>query len=145
MPTSFRSKSLAGKIPLGDKVALLIPRLKICLLQSKYCLHWTPRQPFAGGAVARSALCWAGGRNCDNITWQWRRPLFDLDLYTEQLALLKTDLRVALDQVEAHEAEVTSIAEEVSRAFVEALEEELTEALEEVRRRKQELQPERHD
>jgi hypothetical protein len=144
MPTSFRSKSLAGKIPLGDKVALLIPRLKLCLMQSKYCLHWTPRQPFGGGA-ARSALCWAGGRNCDDITWQWRRPLFDLDLYADQLALLKTDLRAALDQVEAHEAEVTSIAEEASRASVETLEEELTEALEEVRRRKQELRPERND
>ena len=40
--------------------------------------------------------CLAGHRHCAEITWAWRRPVFDLELYAEQLALLREDLRQAL-------------------------------------------------
>jgi hypothetical protein len=140
MPARFRSKSLAGKLSLSDKVALLVPKLKLCLLQSKCCLHWTPCPPATGRQITRYPLCWAGGGRCAQITWEWRRLVFDLDRYAEQLAMLKEDLRAALDQVEAHQAEAVPAIKEASRLGLETLEKELTQALDEIRRRKKEQQ-----
>jgi hypothetical protein len=136
MPAQFRSKSLASKLPLSDKVALLIPKLKLCLLQSKYCLHWTPCQAMTGRQITGIRPCRTGASGCAGVTWQWHRVVFDLDLYAGQLAMLKEDLRTALDQVEAHQAEAIPIIEQASRLSLEELEKELTLALDEVRRMK---------
>src|SRR5262249_54854918 len=117
MPRSFRATNLVGVLAL-EKYAAVTPKLRICLLRTFHCLPWTPcaattcvwgpaslplcRGPSAAGAEG-------GGR-------------FDPALYSKQVALLKSDLRAALAEVEAHEADIAAPVQQGAALALDELE-----------------------
>lgn len=110
MPRTFRSKTLAGGVVAGGKRAAKTPELQTCLLRTFHCLPWT------GNPVT---LPCEGGR-------------FDPQSYGRRLAELKSDLREALNDVQAHEKEIAGPAKEGARLALEQLEDGLKDMLQQV-------------
>lgn len=122
MPRTFRSKTLAGGALAAAKRAAKTPQLQTCLLRTLYCLPWTE--------TPVTLFC-EGGR-------------FDPQSYGRRLAELKSDLREALTEVQAHEKEIAGPAKEGARLALEQLEVGLKDMLQQVeqktRKRKHKVQ-----
>ena len=110
MPRTFRSATLAGGVPAGGKRGAETLKLQVCLLRTYHCLPWTGIQV---------TLASEGGS-------------FDLHSYGRRLAELKSDLREALTEVEAHEKEIAGPAEEGARLALDQLEDGLKDMLQQV-------------
>lgn len=110
MPRTFRSKTLAGGVVAGGKRAAKTPGLPTCLLRTFHCLPWT------GNPVTLP---------CEG----WR---FDPQSYGRRLAELKSDLREALTEVQAHEKEIAGPAKQGARLALEELEVGLKDMLQQV-------------
>ncbi len=148
MPRAFRVKRLGGSVLPAEKLAAVASKLKICLLRTVYCLPWTPchwRTCITLQCPVQSVHCavltqpgcpaWSAcaGRSVDPLG-RWR---FDPAIYVRQLAELRSDLRTALAEVEAHEKDISGVAKEGSRLALDELEEGLKGLLQQVKVKKQ--------
>ena len=114
MPRTFRSKRLAGGVLAGGKRAAKMPTLQTCLLRTLHCLPWTGNP----------------------VTLTGERARFDQQSYGRRLAELKSDLREALTEVQAHEEEIAGPAKEAARLALEQLEDGLKDMLQQVEQKK---------
>lgn len=139
MPRTFRSKNLTGGMLVADKLWPIIPKLKICLLRT---VHWLPCT-----CIGATRPCAARSVYCEVMTKrvcaQWSRCAgpsvarfgqwqFDAELYRRQLAELKADLRVALDELQAHERDIADLVKEGSRLAMDELEDGLKDAVRQI-------------
>jgi hypothetical protein len=120
MPRAFRIKRLAGPVSPAEKLAAIMPNLKLCLLRTLHCLPWT----WQLGTAAR-------GRH-GGVMWMQ----FDPAIYVRQLAELKLDLREALAETEAHEKEIAGVVREASHLALNELEKGLKDLLRQVEEKK---------
>jgi len=111
MPRTFRSKTLAGRVRAAGT---RMPESEACLLRTLFCLPWT--------GVAVTVAC-KGGR-------------FDAMGYGLRLAELKSDLREALSDVQAHEREIAAPLVQARRLAREELEVGLKDLLQEIEQEK---------
>jgi hypothetical protein len=109
MPRTFRSKTLAGGVVVDGKRAAKSPERHTCLLRTLHCLPWT-------GPVASPRAPWR----------------FDPQSYRRRLAELKSDLREALIEVQAHEQDIAGPVKEGAKLALQELEIGLKEMLQKI-------------
>lgn len=150
MPRAFRIKNLAGSVLPAEKLAAITPKLKLCLLKTLHCLPWTPCHWLT--YIGTTPRCRAQSIHCEVFTqpgcraWSacagrsvdpLARRQFDPAIYVRQLAELKSDLRDALAEIEAHEKAIAGVVKEGSRLALNELEEGLKDLLRQVEKKKQ--------
>jgi hypothetical protein len=117
MPRSFRSKSLAGGV-VGAKRPTKTPERQTCLLRTLHCLPWTSPVTVPGAE------------------WQ-----IDPQSYGKRLAELRSDLRKALTDVQAHERDVAGPVKEGARLALEELEAGLRDMLQQIEQKRPKRKP----
>ena len=113
MPRKFRSKTVSAQIQTAEKLAESAAAFRICLLHTNYCLPRTH---------AVTVL------NC--------RDPFDPQIYAQQIALLKADLKAALHTLEVHEKALAATVKQASALALDEVEAGLKELLHEVEQKR---------
>lgn len=115
MRRGFRMRGLAASFDArtGKRMVAAAEGLRLCLVQTGYCLPWTRFM-----------------------------PVIDPESYVGQLNALKSDLREALDEVERHQASIAGVVKQGSRLARDQLEDGLEDALRQVRKMKRQTSQE---
>lgn len=113
MPRKFRSKTVTAQIQAAETLAETAGAFKVCLLHTNCCLPRTQ---------AVTVL------NC--------RDPFDPQIYAQQIALLKADLKAALETLDAHEKALAATVKQASALALDEVEAGLKDLLNEVEQKR---------
>ena len=132
MPRQFRAKNLSVNLNPSGKLAQIADKLRLCVLHTHVCLGWTQCRLLThyclGISWCRIFTCGWGSLNCNRWTFVACKVgtlpddcgpgsvlidpgdiLTDPEIYVRQVAELRADLQEALQQLDAHEKEITNI------------------------------------